>query len=333
MHCNYRSTFFEEQASLFFCFKRLSWVKSCLTMFLYCQFYFTSFFPSIFPVTKIVSEFLPLRNEVKNAHQMQSRWLMASLLHNDWFFLLPLARGRNFYVALRWANNDKYIFYIILQGSKQRQQYFVILWGRKQLAIAMCNRWLQEATTRIVFFMSYHDEQATSTTFFASYCKGASNDRDLYTSRGSKHTSGQLKSTIARVQGTVTGVWQWWPTIQQPNILYVVESARSNNNEHISCCIAREAMTIYFWCCLCHNNELTIARCKDVTIKHFTCCWLQGWQQQAYLGMSYCKKRWRRWLIASKEHKTAPCNNQLNICVGLQGSKQWLQRLKVPAMK
>ncbi len=47
----------------------------------------------------------------------------------------------------------------------------------------------------------------------------------------------------------------------------------------------------------------------------------------------HCKKQWREWLIATKECKIAPCNNQPNLCVALQGSKQRLQRHKAPAMK
>jgi hypothetical protein len=55
-------------------------------MFFYCRFYLTSFFPSIFPATKIASKFLPQRNEVKNARQMQSHWLVALLSHDNWVF-------------------------------------------------------------------------------------------------------------------------------------------------------------------------------------------------------------------------------------------------------
>ncbi len=39
------------------------------------------------------------------------------------FFMLPLAREHIFYYKSQWASNDELI-YIILQESKQRQQYF-----------------------------------------------------------------------------------------------------------------------------------------------------------------------------------------------------------------
>jgi hypothetical protein len=45
------------------------------------------FFPSIFPVTDIASELLPRRNEVKNARQTKSRWLVALLFLQQLVFL------------------------------------------------------------------------------------------------------------------------------------------------------------------------------------------------------------------------------------------------------
>ncbi len=77
-------------------------------------------------------------NEVKNACQKQSCWLVASLFL-QWSvslhcplrerILLSITRSNKnddfiFYVILQWASNDDFIFYIALQGSKQIQQKF-----------------------------------------------------------------------------------------------------------------------------------------------------------------------------------------------------------------
>ncbi len=57
---------------------------------------------------------------------------------------------------------------------------------------------------------------------------------------------------------------------------------------YLQCCIAREAMTVIvlmLWEAVVlqgsERHDYTIARRKDATIKHYTCCWLQGWQRQA----------------------------------------------------
>jgi hypothetical protein len=97
---------------------------------------------------------------------------------------------------------------------------------------------------------------------------------------------------------------------------------------------------LYLLCCkaivlleACNDNKPTIARHKDATIKYFICCWLQGWWQWGYFITSYRKKQQQLWLIAMRERKIVPRNNQLNICVALQGSKRWSRRHKALAMK
>jgi hypothetical protein len=75
--------------------------------------------------------------------------------------------------------------------------------------------------------------------------------------------------------------------------------------KYIICCQVQEATTtsiyhvvllekqqqLYYWCCKAvvllearNYNKLTIARREVATIKHFVCCWSQGWRQWAYLG-------------------------------------------------
>ncbi len=202
-------------------------------MFFYtANFTSAALFPSVFPAIEIVLEFLPWRNEVKNARQMQSRWLVASPFCNDQFLHAVACKRAYFLRQIARSNNTKSIFFVLSQGRK---------W---LAAIAICKLSIARSNGKEGHvFMSYHDKQVTRTTLFTSYCKGASNARDLYTSRGSKHTSGRQKSTIKRMQGTVFRVWQWWSTMQKSNILYAVERKkqqqracimsyckRSNNN-------------------------------------------------------------------------------------------------------
>ncbi len=122
--------------------------------------------------------------------------------------------------------------------------------------------------------MLYHNGQATRTTFFTSYCKGASDDRNLHTSWGSKHTSGRQKSTIARTWRTVARVWQWWPTTQQSNFPHAVNQnddgkqariARSDSNEHIFNVVLWEKQQQFYFCCCkrqsyCAELEMTISQ-------------------------------------------------------------------------
>jgi hypothetical protein len=46
-------------------------------------------------------ELLPQKNEVKNAHQMQSCWIVALLLCNNQFFLATACKRAFFYIALQ----------------------------------------------------------------------------------------------------------------------------------------------------------------------------------------------------------------------------------------
>jgi hypothetical protein len=110
---------------------------------------------------KLVSKFLPKKKEVKKARHMLSRWLVALLSCNNLAFTLSLVRAYFCHNITRNNNINK----------------LVLLYPKDQATIIAM-------TMRIVFFMSYRNEQATMIQFLHCivreqamtrwYCKGAS---------------------------------------------------------------------------------------------------------------------------------------------------------------
>ncbi len=177
MHCNYSSTFFEEQVSLFLHFTRLRWVKSCLTMFFYTADFTSSvFFPSIFPMTEIVSEFLPQRNEVKNTPQMQCCWLVALPFCNNQFFHAVACKREYFLCCIARRDNIESIFFChiarMLATSRHRNMQTVDCkkqWQR--WACFLCHIAMSEQQG-LQFLHCIVREQAM--TEILLYCKGVS---------------------------------------------------------------------------------------------------------------------------------------------------------------
>jgi hypothetical protein len=123
-------------------------------------------------VIEIVSKCLPQRNEVKNARQTQSHWLVALFSCNDWVFTPLLARAY-FLCCIARSNNMESIFFVILQGHKQLATIAIC-----KLSIIRSN----DKDERVFYFVS--NARAMRTTIFTLYCKGASND--YVVSQGSK---------------------------------------------------------------------------------------------------------------------------------------------------
>ena len=97
--------------------------------------------------------------------------------------------------------------------------FFVVSRGREQLAaIAICELSIARSGDKTsVFFMSYRDERATTTTFFTSYCLGANDDTTIQASRGRE---GQLRGYGAAHHATIKH--------------YILSIARSDDDdEHI----------------------------------------------------------------------------------------------------
>ncbi len=99
-------------------------------------------------------------------------------------------------------------------------------------------------------------EATTTRIFFTSYCEGASNNKCLF-------------GHIARSDNDDNIVMLY---LERSNDIYSFGDARSDSN-----CI--------FYVVLGgskQRNNSTIVRCKDATIKYFTCWWLQWWWQHEY---------------------------------------------------
>jgi hypothetical protein len=199
MCCNYSSTFLKEWASIspqpFLALNKISWVISQFIMFSYdSDFTHQLFSLRTFSTTiKIVSEFLPQKNEVKNAHHTQSHWLVALLFCDDVFFMLLLAKEHIFILYCdeqvtrttfftsycEGANNNTYNSNILrskeLQYDNETQQsiFFLLLIARTM-------------TTRILF-MPYHNGCDDNYIFDVAkrpYCKGAcDNNKPLWDAR------------------------------------------------------------------------------------------------------------------------------------------------------
>ncbi len=98
----------------------------------------------------------------------------------------------------------------------------------------------------------------------------------------------------------------------------MLSSAIGNDNEISLCLIARESTTITSLMLQevvvlqgSKQRDDTIARCKDATIKYYTCFWLQGWQQKALFNVRtflhhISRNNNKQRLIATKECKILP---------------------------
>ncbi len=216
---------------------------------------------------------------------MQSRWLVALPYWDDRFFHAVACKRAYFLCHIARNNNIKCLF-------------FVVSWGREWLAaIAICKLSIARDDNKDGHvFMSYHNERATRTTLFVSYCKGASNDRDLYTSWGREVHPEDKSQPLQGCKGQLWGYGDDRPP-RNNQIFYRLSSARSNKNEHISCRILREATTIMF---LMLQSRRT-ARERTMTISH---CKTQGRNNQILhmllialmtaMRMSLYRKK-RRW--------------------------------------
>jgi hypothetical protein len=206
---------------------------------------------------------------------MQSCWLVALPFCNDQFFHAVACKRAYFLCRIAKSDNIRHFALLYCKDASNKPSQYANCWSH------------EATTTMIAIFMLYCDEWATTTTFFYVILQGVNNDTTI-------HTSGYARSCGVMMK-----------CINQ--ILYAGKHKRQQQWAYPWCCIAREATILFFWCCekqlycqgACKKNKLTIARHQDATIKHFICCWLQGWWQQAYLGTSYCKKQWCRWLIAT----------------------------------
>ncbi len=109
---------------------------------------------------------------------------------------------------------------------------------------------------------------------------------------------------------------------------------------YLQCFIAREAMTVVVLMLQeavvlqgseQHDNTITI--CKDATIKHYTCCWLQGWQRQA-LSTARMTATCIPYVVSQKKvtmndgwlQRRGACQattNQTLHCIAAGASKQW----------
>ncbi len=122
-------------------------------MFLYCQFYLTSFssLRTFFNKIEISSKFLPQKMEVQNAHQTQSCWLVAWLAHNNWVFTPLLMRA----YSMSYCKKQTNIFFkwYCCIARKQRPQFACCI-ARTQ---AICDCWSWGAMTT-TFFPSISQE-------------------------------------------------------------------------------------------------------------------------------------------------------------------------------
>ncbi len=205
MHCNYSSTFVEEQASLFPHHFPLSWVKSCLFCFFTAVF---TVLAAIFfqPFSNLVLKILPRKKEVKMPAKRKvvglwprfyaTTWLLCHRLQGHIFSYRKKQRHRYifchivrmratsiasddnarqsyFYVVSRWANNNNTIFssYCMReQASKQWPRGIV-----KSKPVHVVLRWannLLSFAREAKYYLHVISQQATATSiFFTPYPK------------------------------------------------------------------------------------------------------------------------------------------------------------------
>jgi hypothetical protein len=109
MYCNYSFTFFEEQASLFFCFTRLSWVRSHLTMLFY-----TANFTS--PVLSLQFS-LQSRLSQQNLEKMRLKMPAKCKVVGSWLC---------FHATIGFLRRPlwEHIFYVVLQEVTKQENIF-----------------------------------------------------------------------------------------------------------------------------------------------------------------------------------------------------------------
>ncbi len=133
MHYYYSSTYFEEQASLFLCFTRLSWVKSCLTMFFTANFTSPVFSLWFSPRPRLSWNFY--LEDMRSKKPAKSKVVVAcgfAFLQRLVFSCRCLQESVFFMPYCKKGQHQEHIL-IVLQGCK---------W---QAAITIC---MQEATTK-----------------------------------------------------------------------------------------------------------------------------------------------------------------------------------------
>jgi hypothetical protein len=119
MHCNYSSTFFEEQASI----SPQSFLLLSKTLlyyvFLHCQFYSPAFFLQNYSIAiKIVLEFFSQNTRSKTPATSKAVGLWLYFYATIGLFMLLLARAYILCPIAR-SNNIKHIFFVVLRGCKR----------------------------------------------------------------------------------------------------------------------------------------------------------------------------------------------------------------------
>ncbi len=186
-----------------------------------------------------------------------------------------------FYVVLLWASNDNHIFYIALQGSKGIQQKF----KHRTRCEGVLQRYDDHTTIKCC--MSYCKMQQHQYLFHVELQWASKDDYIFYViSQGGERQYNKSQPSRG-CEGQLQGYGNDGPP-RNNQIYNMLSNARSKDNEHKPCRIAREATTVIVLmlqeAVLLQRSEQhddTIARRKDATIKHYSCCWSQGWQQQA----------------------------------------------------
>jgi hypothetical protein len=214
-------------------------------------------------------------------------WLVALLSCDDWVFTQLLARG----------------YFLCCIARSDNIEHFALSYWQDAIGQSLwyANCWSHEATTTMIaIFMLYCNEQATMTTFFRSYCKGANHDTTIQTLRYARICGMMMKCNNQTLYTVNCQKWQQWRAY-----LYVVLQDKQRQ--------------LYSWCCkavvlleACNDNKPTIARREDATIKFLHAVYARITAMSICCTL-YCKKQQQEWLIATKEHKTAPCNNQPNV--------------------
>ncbi len=196
---------------------------------------------------------------------MQSCWLVALLLCNNWFFMLPLARVYFMFYRKKQTN----IFFTLYHHIARQQMMATICTRTWALTIAIC--YLLIARSNDEDERIFHDVSQWASNddyiFFMSYCKGTNDNTTIQTLQEAR---------------------SWGMIRKCNNQIFIAVDCKKQRQWAYLYCIVREVMTMIFWCCkkwsyckrACDNNKSAIARHKDAT---FICCWLQGWQQQAML--------------------------------------------------
>ncbi len=263
MRCYYSSTFFEEQASLIFRFTRLSWVKSCFTMFS-CVVDFTHqlYFPLIFTTIEIVSLRLSrnfylktMRSKTPAKHKDVGSWL-------------------HFYATIGFTLSLERAYYVILQEATT--SIFLLLYhedASNYPAMVICDdfclgvRNTSQCKNQTFFTVNckkqwqqwlhlHCNEQATTTTFFTLHCKGVSkNNKNSNISRRKCKLQGYDDGRSPMQQLSffrccrLKWWWQW------------ACSTRGNNNKHILNVASQEK----WW-----DNIFDVARSSRIARGHAT---------------------------------------------------------------